>query len=731
MPVTVIRRWLPQKSLIDLALLLLLAGFTVAIISIYIPRERNFYWWIDWYSRTTLMVDLLQKNPLDAWSHLQTSLTWERNSLYTLPLLPFLLIFGKSRLVYQIALTLVYLLPFCLSLGAVATRLIPFHPRWVFWTTAWVAVLMPVNWSATFLGIPDTGGVTCIMVACWLYLQDVQLKDWRRTLTMGAMLAAAVLLRRHFVYGAIAFLGAIALPAALNFWVEFRQQRRVACKNFFNYGFRVGFVALTSLAVMLVVARDFTIAALTRNYSQLYISWSLPVPDLLEFYAHAWGLGVWGLALLGLVAGSFLHRLHPPAVWLVSLYGTIALLEWLGSLRYGNVFYLLHITPLLVLGLAALLWTAGTSLVGNLRWLTLTLTGGYLVSNLVLGLTPLGNFHNPLRPWFALNLPPLTRTDYGEVVRLVDYLRELAGDEATLYVAGTNRLQLNTGVLQSAERVLYGRDNQLKFLNAPQVDSRDAYPLDALLKADYVVISDPLMLYPGSLVKVPAIGEWLLPQEHDVVRVVVEAFQKNWQFSKDFRQLPTQFRLEDGATVSVYQRLRPTSIPVALQTLAAMQEKLGERPGGQGPWISLSSRFSQTAILRRSPNTFRLVSFPGKNSTNETSFLYLGPYAQKMEVNGWLDLWNKPCVGATLKFQWLDRQGNPQGQPIPIPTSTGILNFSKLIQGYPNAYLLLQVVSQKPSVKNETYCSVDINNLKILPRSSPHYKYSGSRFTPL
>jgi hypothetical protein len=51
-------------------------------------------------------------------------------------LIPFILVFGSSRLIYELALALAYLLPFALVMGAIATQLIRAHSRPVFWATA-------------------------------------------------------------------------------------------------------------------------------------------------------------------------------------------------------------------------------------------------------------------------------------------------------------------------------------------------------------------------------------------------------------------------------------------------------------------------------------------------------------------------------------------------------------------------------------------------------------------
>jgi hypothetical protein len=709
---------LPKKRLIDAGLLILLALLTVAVTIIYTSQEQNFYWWVDWYNRTVLIADLWRDSPKTALLQVQISLSWERNSLFTLPLLPFLLIFGNSRPAYEAGLALIYLLPFSLAMGALATRLIVAPVRWVFWSTAVLTLLVPVTWNATLLGIPDTGGAAFLALAAWVYLKKQPLRSWRRAIAVGALLAAAILLRRHFVYGAIASLTAMLLPAIAVFWQDSRSDLRLARRKFLRHCLQVSLIALTCLALLLIVAWGFTTKALTHNYDDLYASWSLPLDDMAERYLRYYGWATWAIALIGFVAGILTRRLSRSALLFVAIWGGLALIEWLVILRYGNVFYSLHITPVVVLGLSAFFWTAWSSLMGRSQKLTLGLSSIFLGLNLIFGLTPLGHF-TPGLPWFALSMPPLVQPDYPEMVRLIDYLRELTPDQEPIYVLGIQRLQLTPSLIGSGERYLYGRNRSiLNLLATPQVDSQDFYPLEPLLKSRYVVVPDPLMAYPGSVTQVPVIGEWLLPKEHDVAWVVADAFKQNWQIAQDFRRLPTQFHLANGTTVSIYERTRPTPLPVAVKTLADMGQRIGDRPGGQPDWISLSPSFGQTSVNNYGGTSYRLVSFPSRGGDNAAAFLYVGRLSKEMRVTGLLDLWSEPCVAASIQFQFLDHQGKPVGRATSLPTPTGLVKFSQALKSDRADYLLLKVFSTSNTNEGMSYCTVDINRLSVSERSS-------------
>jgi hypothetical protein len=353
------------------------------------------------------------------------------------------------------------------------------------------------------------------------------------------------------------------------------------------------------------------------------------------------------------------------------------------------------------------------------------------------------------RPLYALSIPPLVRTDYDEVARLINYLRQLAPNQEPIYVVGYQRLQLTSGLVKGAEFVLHGRDNRiLNVLPAPEVDSRDTYPLETLLQAQYVVVPNPLPAYPGSPTKVPAIGEWLPTKENDVVKVAFDAFTQNWGIAQDFKRLPIQFTLEKNAVVSIYQRTRPTSVETAVRTLYAMQQQIGEQPGGQLDWMILSQGLSDSSVGKNSDNTYRLVSFPRDRSEvqpvsvgkatppklaqpslaespastrnadgtqgSATSLLYLGSLPEKAEVTGAVTYLDKPCVRTSLRLTMLNQEGqivsSTKNEYAPKDSS----RFKVAIRREnSSAYLLLDVLTydDKDLV---TSCTLEINSLALL-----------------
>jgi hypothetical protein len=699
-----------------LALLVLLAAIATVL---YTSSERNFHWWIDWYYKTIEVASAFRQSPILGIGNIVQSLGAERNKIYTLPLVPFILLFGESRLVYQIGLALVYLLPFSLVMGGLGTQLIPVHPTAVFWSTAFLSLLIPVNWIPTFLGIPDTGSTVLIGLAIWIYLQDMRLKRWRCVLAIGALLGLSILLRRHFAYGAIAVLVAMSLQASIFFFTTRRIKPQLAWQKLQQVAVKIGLIAIICFITLTAIAWQFTYNAIATDYRGLYASWSFPVSTIVWLYAAYFGWGTLILAAIGFLAGILTRTLYLPAFSFIWLFGVVSAVEWLIMLRYANVFYCLHLTPAILLGLTSGIWTAYLKLKGKFRHLALGIVICYLISNLALGLTPIGNPHF-LRPLWALNIPPLVRSDYDEVVELVDYLRQIASNNKPIYIVGFQRLQLNSGTVRAVERIVYKQKEyqqkdrgNLLLLGVPQVDSQDFYPLERLLQAEYVVIPHPLPNFDSNFTQVPVVGEWLPLKEHDVVTVVVDAFRQNWTIAKDFQLLPIQFRLADGAIVNIYQRLRPTSRETAIQTLATMQQRIGKRPGGQLDWMSLSHLWQDNKIAKNITRTYRLLAYSVRGMGKQPiSFLYLGTLPPRTQVTGKVTVFGKTCHGAMLSIEMRDRQGQIVSAIAPQAFTQKSHEFQASLTGQNAAYLLLNV---QTSDKNDLIksCIVDINFLQV------------------
>ncbi len=701
-----------SSFLINSIICLIVVLMIIAITSIYVSNENTIYWWdfVGYQNAANNLTNLFRASPQRAIDDILGSLSQQKNYLVVLPLIPFIYIFGNQRIVYILSINLVYLLPFSLLLGAIATKLIPVHSRWIFWSTVAIALLIPMTWSPSLRGYPDIGATLFILLAILVYLQNIRLTPWWKIPVIGLCLGISIVLRRHFAYSAMAFLAAVSCQAIINFFTTFKSVNNSG-KKLLETAIKISLISLTCFLTISIFAWGFIQNSLTENYRTLYAAWSLSIPDIFWRYACFYGLVTLLLVAIGFSVGILTNSLIPSTTIFLLLFGIFSLAEWLILLRYGNIHYSLHFTPIIVLGLASFIWTTINTFRDKTRLIILSIAGIYLLVNLIFGLTPIGKLNNSLRPLFASNFSPLIRSDYDEVLRLADYLSKLAANQELVYVAASSN-QFNANIIRNANRIINPETwSNLRAISKPHIDTRDTYPLPELLEAQYVVIANPFQ-------KVLLTDEQVLkPGQQDLVKFVYDAFTQNLPIAQDFQKLPKEFVLDGGVTVSFYQRLRPTSVATAVQTLLAIKKQIPQRPGRQLDWMSLNQSpyitYNYSAVTQVSENGYNLMADPA-DVTKQTSkyFLYLEKLSSPVKITGQLDFLNQECSGLSLRFSLLDEQGNLLDTTADnyFPGTSSDFNFS--LAGKNSVYLLLENLSINRD-KLTDKCGWIINHLVV------------------
>ena len=666
---------------IDVSILLGLVILSITIIVIYISSERFFYYW-DWVGYQAMAIyyaSNIVSYPLQTLIEIYHSINIEYNHFYTVPLLPLILLFGKTRLGYVLAVTLVYQLPYALVIGGIATRLTPVRPRLVFWLTTLLVLVTPAAWAPTLRAYPDVGAALLIGLAILIYLQDLYLRKWWQILIIGFLIGAAILFRRHYAYGAIAFFGAIFIQALIRFVPVFRKNRRQAWRDLWDIGIRIGLVGATALLTLFLFGKPFLIKILSTNYWALFSSYELSYQVILNYYAANYGWIALTLAILGFALGWMKGLLSRPVALFLLLFGGISIIQWTFAVSQYGVHYTLHFTLPVVLGLAAFSGVIWSSTKGVWR---LSIVGGvivFVVANLVISLAPV-RINPKLEPWVAYRYPPLTRPDYNEIVELVSFLRAADLNGTPIYVVDSS-FRMNFDLLIKAEQALY-TDPKFNVFLTPQIDSRDFYPLEQLLNAGIVIVSTPAQYHLGN------------PEGQKVVAVVHQAFKDNWKIAQDFTRLPEQFSLIDHVTLNIYRRTGPTSLETAVQTFAAMRDFIGLRPLGQPDWIILN------------PWIFSPISENGENiwvtklDLNQPGFvsgyslLFADPAPASGRLRGTWEFLENPCPGSTLGVKILDATGQTVlDKEIGISSTEQQIPFELEFQGQGENYLVFSINS--------------------------------------
>src|SRR5207237_298364 len=78
-------------------------------------------------------------------------------------------LFGDSRQVYVLAMTLLFLVPYALALGGLAMRLFGDGSRRILWPAVVTFLFMPAAWHALLVGYPDPVAALMVALALWAY----------------------------------------------------------------------------------------------------------------------------------------------------------------------------------------------------------------------------------------------------------------------------------------------------------------------------------------------------------------------------------------------------------------------------------------------------------------------------------------------------------------------------------------------------------------------------------
>ncbi len=544
------------------ALLLLLT--VVSLVIRYITPETGFYWWdyADYHNYAILVAEAFNQSPSDGWEFLGQSLSQQKNGLHILPLLPIIQLGDHRRLAYILSLALVYLIPFSLGMGAIATELPLRHlgqwgKRPVFWFTTVLTLLLPMTWIPMLRGYPDIGGAMVLVWATWLYLRYPRLRQPWQILVLGAMIALSILLRRHFAYAALTLL----LAAALSQLVGSRKDWQ---KSLILW-LRLAMVGIVSLIVMAIVAPEFTQKAMTTDFGSRYQLWSLPLGVMLSRTGAAYGWGLWAMAIVGWLVSQRWGQLG----WrVVGMAAGLSLAVVLLKLRYGNLHYTLHLTPWLVLGLLAFTEVLLDRV--QRRW-GLVLLGAYVLVNFSSGLGMLSTGMSPLvsdspsesvlarvslKPLLAKAHPPLVRQDTAELERLLLRLQALSQQQQTIALLAASN-QVNASMFQSEAFQRF--DSSLTLLPVAIFDG-PVSPLETVSEADVVIVATPPQLIELQDEQV------VRSQSQTMIRLISEAFIQNQTIAEEFRRLPDSFELQGGVQLWLYERRQPTAADVDTQS---------------------------------------------------------------------------------------------------------------------------------------------------------------------
>jgi len=668
--------------------LLALFGLSALVAVWFVAQERLLYYSdIRFYHQLALQSWQQLQAGLEPWlDFLQQRFGQDYNALYTLPLLPGIALGGDSRSVYIALLALCYLAPAALIAGLLGRMLYPSAGSRVFWLSVVLLLGSAALWQPLLRGYPDVGGVLLISLALCLSVRDSALQSWHTVLGLAVLSGLTILFRRHFGYAVVALYAALGIKQGLLLWRQRADWSNFA-RDWLQFGLRLALALTGAVLLMMALAPEFTWRALTVDYGELYRSFQQTPSQAARFLLQGFGLVLPGLAVLGGLLAWRRGRLRGEHALLLVLLAGFWIIAFVFWVRQPGHHYRIHWLPLLSgLGLAFLVLelhrinrAAALGVLG-----LVFVVAGYAVIGYNTGLRHFVGEPNrllwpePVEAWRH------HEKDYGTYLRLAEVLHRESADDERLYVATSSPL-IGDDILLAAEELI-STQRRLQPLPVAAVDSRDFYPIVALVAADLVLIPQPALL--------------TVPDEQQVLQISVDVFAQNWLFSRDFRRLPEQFRLSDGSVLSIYRRERPTAVPVLISTLDRMRSELeGIQPGMQADWIS-ANWDTVSVQLQADRTVIHLQTEPQLPS----SLVYAQPLQQNAVLRGRAS--HLTCGDAGLQGVLYESSGQHIRTLPPLDLHLDTM-FELAIPVAQRVYLALHLTSV------QTACSAQLTALRI------------------
>lgn len=695
----IIKKLIKNTSITDFFLFVCLIFLSLILTYSYVLKEQYYYYWD--YSRSFQqindLIDSFQNSFFNGIGLFLISLFDDYTQLPSILILPFRIVLGNSRLSFIYCLILVYVVPFCLVSGFILSKIIKLNSKFIFWSSSFFSLLFPSIWIPAFRGFPDIGGSTLTALAMLAYWQDTSLKKNNQRFLIASLLGISVLFRRHFIYSVRAFIITIIIYKLFEISSRYRKSLISSLKYLKAFSLRVIYVLiLFSVFTFIVITK-----ALLINYRTLYASYEASITYNLIFYVQEFGLFFCLCSVFGFLWISFSSSIDIKKLRFIFLFGTIEIIQWFFFARQTNIQYGTHFLLFIISGNYLLAWMIFMRLRKSFRLffilINIFFNGVIAFYSMFYSL----ELKNPLSVLLPKKELPLYREDFDKVKSLIEYLRLNNDSEKKIYVASSS-YTLNYSVFTVAEQQLFGK-SILPISRNSNVDSRDFYPLTGLLQAHYVVVALPYQFH-------------IDPKEQTVVKVVVDAFTQNWAIAQDFTPLPQDFTLENGVTVQVYERIRPTSFPTILETLAKMRSQISRIPGQEPFWLDLKSEQPTAIIQEPLLNMAQILRLQISNKTS-ASLLYFGKISENTKISGLYSIskCNNASEPISFKISTLDKSGNTLTQNIKSYPNSQLSPFELQISGQNASFLKLDI-SVDSKAKASFTCRAELNLLKVSPK---------------
>lgn len=528
------------------------AILTSIAVSAYISHERYIYFWdyaLYWnFFRDA--VSLLETDWRTLTERTVRSINdWDYNYLPILPLTPFGLIWGDSRLTYVLGIVNVLVIPTALLAAVAMASLMPQTTTIKQTLTLIVGsllflILHPV-WVPVLEGRPDVAGLAAVFGTLAIYFKrSIIEQSIGGLILIGVLLAFAFLARRWYVYWMVAF-----FPSA--FIAEWFRQTQSIPKYFAAKLIgKLGVIALALSVVVFLSAWKMLLRIFAEDYSDSYSAYKITggIGEAFLLASQYFGVSVVIGSGLGLVFLSFRKHTRFAPIFLV-MQSLLCVLIFYRVQDFNAHHYYLFL-PIIFIGLSALFLELLQRTQAALfsRILAAVIAAVIAVSSVsVFSRTLNLSIPHDLQ-WILPQVTrfPNARNDFDELQALLrDLNHRSEAEHGTVYVIGSSTV-FNDDILRNLCRsktpeFLVCND----ILRASHVDKRDGFPV-GIITSRFVVSSTPAQYH-------------LRPEDQKVVGLLTRDFMKSSGIAQAFAPVGRVYSLDNGVSIQVYEKTKSVS----------------------------------------------------------------------------------------------------------------------------------------------------------------------------
>ncbi|MER9297278.1 hypothetical protein NKI38_12405 [Mesorhizobium sp. M0621] len=454
----------------------------IALAAIYVRLEEPVYYWdfAAYFVTFNRQGALLADSPLQWLSQLRTSIaTDDYSAAILVPLMPFHMVFGGSRLSYIAGIVAVYLVPTALFIGRmsyleVATETSSSRN----WLTVWIAAFLYTPfWAATLRGLPDIAGCLALAAATY-FLWKSRLLTHEPVISgirVGVCLWLAFVLRRWYAYPVIG----IGISAVFFCLLQVAKDRDFpALRNAVVGGLCA---ILVVVGAALTFQQPLILKILGTSYGDLYNGYKTNFVSQIDQVGSRLSYVSWLLIVLGLYISVVRRNGFSLFCAVASALTFFLFTRMQDPDRHHSMPMFLWLFPAYAQAIVAIVSTPAL----RTRWsaIAIAVAAGLAFSGTFF---PLGRqLLSPISYVFAREATlPLHLDNLPEYRRLVDDLLEKMEPEDRFSVFASGSV-MSDSLLYEMDKDLYPRIEWVC-----QVDSRDQFRPGAL-KSRYIVVTDP------------------------------------------------------------------------------------------------------------------------------------------------------------------------------------------------------------------------------------------------